>query len=74
MGSTVLERPACTSCRVQIPTSDIESSLVNPRSRHQTIALRQTVRCYFCATKKPSLWENEGQSLLKCENELTKSL
>nr|DAZ24813.1 MAG TPA: hypothetical protein [Caudoviricetes sp.] len=21
------------------------------------------MRCYFCATKKPSLWENEGQSL-----------
>nr|DAM29115.1 MAG TPA: hypothetical protein [Caudoviricetes sp.] len=26
-------------CRVQIPASDIGSSLVNPRSRHQTIAL-----------------------------------
>ena len=26
-------------CRVQIPTSDIESSLVNPRSRHRTMAL-----------------------------------
>nr|DAL86125.1 MAG TPA: hypothetical protein [Caudoviricetes sp.] len=21
------------------------------------------MRCYFCATKRPSLWENEGQSL-----------
>ena len=28
----------------------------------------------FLCKKKPSLWENEGQSLLKCENELTKSL